>query len=103
MTFVPNPIPQEGIVPGGSAAPSGPARTVPGVLKRLVCLGAVIAAVVPASAGARLTFSGCIRDNESALACPTAAPALGGARGLALGPGGRQLYVATQDDASLGT
>jgi DNA-binding beta-propeller fold protein YncE len=73
------------------------------VLKRLVCLGAVVAAIVPASAHATLTFSGCIRDNESALGCSATAPALSGARGMALGPGGAQLYVATQDDASVDT
>jgi DNA-binding beta-propeller fold protein YncE len=58
---------------------------------------------LPSAANAGLDFTGCIRDNESSLACTAAAPALGGARGLALAPGGGQLYVATQDDASLGT
>jgi DNA-binding beta-propeller fold protein YncE len=59
--------------------------------------------LAPSAAHAGLDFTGCIRDNESSLACTAAAPALGGARGLALAPGGGQLYVATQDDASLGT
>jgi DNA-binding beta-propeller fold protein YncE len=58
---------------------------------------------LPSAANAGLDFTRCIRDNESSLACTAAAPALGGARGLALAPGGGQLYVATQDDASLGT
>jgi DNA-binding beta-propeller fold protein YncE len=58
---------------------------------------------LPSAANAGLDFTRCIRDNESSLACTAAAPALGGARGLALAPGGGQLYVASQDDASLGT
>jgi DNA-binding beta-propeller fold protein YncE len=58
---------------------------------------------LPSAANAGLDVTRCIRDNESSLACTAAAPALGGARGLALAPGGGQLYVATQDDASLGT
>lgn len=73
------------------------------MLKRLLCLGAGLAAFAPAAAQAGLDFSGCIRDNESSLACTSAAPALGGARGLALGPGGAQLYVTAQDDAAVGT
>src|SRR5438552_9138243 len=75
------------------------------MLTRRVLLGVVAASALAAAAPvhADLTFSGCIRDNESALACSTAAPALGGARGLALAPGGNQLYVSTQDDASVGT
>src|SRR4051812_6327811 len=59
--------------------------------------------VPAATAHGGLTFSGCIRDNESALTCSATAPALSGARGMALGPGGAQLYVATQDDASVDT
>jgi DNA-binding beta-propeller fold protein YncE len=72
-------------------------------VKSLRLLGLAAALLAPTTAHAGLTFSGCIRDNESALSCATAAPALSGARGLALGPGGNQLYVATQDDASVGT
>jgi DNA-binding beta-propeller fold protein YncE len=73
------------------------------VLQRLLCLCVLAAAIAPAAANADLTFSGCIRDTETMLACGPSAPALGGARGLALGPGGAQLYVATQDDASVDT
>lgn len=58
---------------------------------------------MPAFAHAGLTFDSCIRDNESSLACTNAAPALGGAGGLALAPGGGQLYVTAQDDAAVGT
>jgi DNA-binding beta-propeller fold protein YncE len=69
----------------------------------LRALPIVAVLALPSAANAGLDFTGCIRDNESSLACTAAAPALGGARGLALAPGGGQLYVATQDDASLGT